>query len=254
MSPPPLDLHAHVDPTIDAAKLTALGAVIFAASRSLDESEQALARQDLNVVWGAGCHPAKADAQRDFDAGRFATLAGRTAFVSEVGLDGGASVSMTTQRETLSSIFRTLQDAPRITSLHTYKASDEVLDCLEKTPIRGAVLHWWLGGPEQTARAIELGCFFSVNASSVRHTALLDTLPLDRILTETDHPFGDRRHGSRARPGLVADVERTLAVHHRLDSVDELRGLMWDNLGTLVRESGCGALLPRPIRLQLMAR
>ena len=53
--PPPLDLHAHVDAGIDAAELTALRAIVFAVTRSLDEAEQALKRSDRTTIWGVGC-------------------------------------------------------------------------------------------------------------------------------------------------------------------------------------------------------
>lgn len=127
-----------------------------------------------------------------------------------------------------------------------------VLDELSARPVKGAVLHWWLGNAHETQRALELGCFFSVNASSVRRVDLLDLIPPDRILTETDHPFGDRRGGRAARPGSVAAVEKALANHYTR-STDEIRLAMWDNLGRLAEETGCVALLPREVRLQLLA-
>ena len=81
---------------------------------------------------------------------------------------------------------------------------------------------------------------------------MLELIPLDRILTETDHPFGDRRGGRQARPGLVTDVEHGLAKRYgRTD--DEIRLMMWDNLARLIRQTGSAALLPRPVRVQLMA-
>jgi TatD DNase family protein len=119
-------------------------------------------------------------------------------------------------------------------------------------PIQGAVLHWWLGDTKQTQRAIELGCYFSVNASMLRRSDLLDCLPLDRLLTETDHPFGDRSSGRGRRPGNVDDVEQALARLHGLDPAD-VRRVMWRNLTELVRLTRCGMLLPRPVRVTLAA-
>ena len=162
MSQRPIDLHAHVDPTIAPAELTVLQAVIFAASRTLDESEQSLARDDGHVVWGVGCHPAKAAAHSGFEAGRFSALIERAAFVSEIGLDGAANVPMARQEQTLRSILEILQRTPRIASVHSYRASTAVLDLLTEVPIEGAVLHWWLGDDQETARAVEMGCWFSV--------------------------------------------------------------------------------------------
>ncbi len=252
-SPQPIDLHAHVDVSIAPSELRQLEAVVFAATRSLDEAAAATARQDEQTVWGVGCHPGLVGVQKAFDVARFADLMRQTAFVSEVGLDGSSRVPMATQKATLAAVLAVLQDSPRITSLHSYKATDLVIAALEAQPIKGAVLHWWLGDAAQTRRALELGCFFSINESSVRRADVLEQIPLDRLLTETDHPFGDRRGGRNARPGRVAGVEEGLARHFG-ESPSDIRSVMWDNLARLTSEAGCGALLPRAIRLPLMAQ
>jgi len=250
---PAIDAHAHIETSVSERDLRDLGAVVLCATRSLAEADAALTRHDEQAVWGVGCHPGLVGAHKAFDRGRFAELVQRTAFVSEVGLDGGSRVPMGTQHDTLATVLGELQGSPRITSLHSYKATDLVIAALEAQPIRGAVLHWWLGDASQTRRAIDLGCFFSVNASSVRRTDLLAMIPLDRMLTETDHPFGDRRGGRNARPGFVTAVEETLARHHAMTSA-RIRAVMWENLASLTSETGCAALLPRAIRSQLTAR
>lgn len=252
MSPqPPLDLHAHVDPGIDRSELSRLG-VVFVATRTLDEAATATSRQDDQTIWGVGCHPGLVGAHKAFVTGRFAELITRTAFVSEVGLDGKSRVPPAIQQETLDAVLGVLQDSPRITSLHSYQASAEVVAALERYPIRGAILHWWLGDEPQTLRALELGCFFSINASSVRRSDLLRIIPLDRILTETDHPFGDRRAGRDARPGRVSSVEESLGRQHG-QSAEAIRSKMWSNLADLVGETRCAGLLPRGVRRQLTA-
>jgi TatD DNase family protein len=248
----PLDLHAHVDPRIPPRDLVDLRAAVFAVTRSLDEASAALARADTRTCWGVGCHPGLVRAQKAFGLDRFAELVARAAFVSEVGLDGESRVPMALQQATLDAILRSLQSSPRITSLHSFQASEQVVTALESRPIVGAVLHWWLGDAQQTVRALDLGCFFSINASSVRRSDLLELIPLDRVLTETDHPFGDRRTTRHARPGVVDPVEEALARHHGVP-VEEIRSKMWSNLARLVEQAGCIALLPRSIRLELIA-
>lgn len=252
MSPQPgLDLHAHVDPNIDPRELSRLG-VVFAATRSLDEADTATKRDDDHTIWGVGCHPGLVGAHKGFDIERFASLITRTAFVSEIGLDGKSRVPLATQQATLDSILAILQQAPRIASLHSYGATDHVIAALERRPIKGAILHWWLGDAGETRRAVEMGCFFSVNASCVRRTDLLNLIPLDSLLTETDHPFGDRRSGAAARPGLVTTIEEALARQHGTAAA-AIRATMWANLARLVSETGCAQLLPRAVRRQLIA-
>ena len=248
---PSLDVHAHVDASINPRELSSLG-VVFAATRSLDEADLATQRNDAHTIWGVGCHPCLAGAQSAFDPKRFTGLISRAAFVSEVGLDGRSRVPLETQEATLDAILEPLVESPRVTSLHSYQASGDVLRALERNPIKGAILHWWLGDERQTRRAIELGCFFSFNASSIRRTDLLAVIPLDRLLTETDHPFGDRCGGKMARPGLVAPVEEALAQWHSV-SAAIIRATMWANLARLVSQAGCSQLLPRMVRRELLA-
>lgn len=254
MSPlPALDLHAHVDIDIAPNALRDLGAVVFAVTRSLAEAETAMSRTDELTVWGVGCHPGLVRAHREFDARRFADLLSTAAFVSEIGLDGASRVPLETQQRTLAAILLELQHLPRVASVHSYRATDLVIAALEARPIRGCVLHWWLGDAAQTRRAIELGCFFSVNASSVRRTDILDAIPFDRIITETDHPFGDRGSRPNARPGFVTPVEKALARQYR-QTPEQIRLAMWDNFARLLAETESMGLLPRPVRIQLMAR
>lgn len=248
---PALDLHAHLAPTINARDIEELGALVWAATRSLDEFEQTQSRTDAWAIWGVGCHPGLVGAQKSFDEARFGQLIGRTPLVSEVGLDGKARPAMELQRRNFRAILGILATTPRVTSIHSYAATAEVLAELEAQPVHGAVLHWWLGDADQTARAVALGCYFSVNPASVRHLSKFN-VPLDRLLPETDHPFGDRFGGADRRPGNVASVELQLSRMHG-QTPDELRVQMWRNLQTLVRDAGVTPLLPRSAKIALLA-
>ena len=173
----------------------------------------------------------------------------RTPFVGELGLDGRSRVPMAVQVETLVTAFGVLRDSPRVTSLHSYAAAGQLIDLLGPSPPSGIVLHWWLGDAHQTERAVELGCYFSVNASSVRRRDVLATIPLNRILTETDHPFGDRRSRNR-HPGNVEDVEHGIGLEYGMSQC-EVRRLVWSNLRELISVTGCSQMLPQSFRAAL---
>jgi TatD DNase family protein len=249
---PPIDMHAHIEADISAADLLELRSLIFAATRSLDEAEQALRRSDPWTVWGVGCHPGLVGVQKAFGSVQFAALISRTPYVSEVGLDGSSRVPLDTQRATFEAILTALQSDQRITSIHSYGATEVVLDCLTARPIQGAVLHWWLGDEGQTKRAIELGCYFSINVSSARRVETLRAIPIERVLTETDHPFGDRSSGAKRRPGNVESVELMLAQYYDINR-EALRLQVWRNLRDLVSRTRTAALLSRPVRVTLAA-
>lgn len=251
---PPLDMHAHVDVTIEPRDLLALRAVVFAASRSLGESEQALDRQqqDLLTVWGVGVHPVVKEALETFELDAFKRLLSRTAFVGEVGLDGKVKSRLGLQQEVLGSVLAELQTSPRIISLHSYGATSELLELLEAIPIRGAVLHWWLGDAAATKKALELGSYFSVNAANMKNAEALDQIPLDRIFTETDHPDGDRRSPKPRQPGNVSKVEVELARRRGIEPAD-LRRAGWENLRSITESTRTQDLLPARLQSILLA-
>jgi TatD DNase family protein len=230
----PLDAHAHIDADISVSDVSGLGAFVLAMTRSLDEFER-LSRNDRRAVWAIGVHPGLVRSQRAFTADRFRRLMVKTPVVGETGLDGASRVPMSLQLET----FRSVLDTPRILSVHSYQAQAEVLRELNRLPVDGVVLHWWTGSPGLTEEAVRLGCYFSVppGAAGGLGPEFLRQLPQDRILTETDHPSGDRRGPMPRRPGNVREVERNLKSTWSLEE-DGIRAQVWRNLAQLVDETG----------------
>lgn len=248
---PPVDLHAHVDPTVSDSDVRELGAVVFAATRSLDEARLGLERRDETVVWGVGSHPGVARSHSKFDAMEFRSLVARMAFVGEIGLDGGSKIGLERQLPTLRSVLEVLSELPRICSLHSYQATEVLVAELERHRVRGVVLHWWLGSDSATERALELGCYFSVNAAMFQRPEVFRRMPLERLLTETDHPFGDRSSPAPRRPGNVLPVEYAVGRIYGLQP-DEVRQTVWANLSRLVTETGSSHLMSQTVRSYLM--
>ena len=247
---PPLDLHAHIEPGIAPRALEALGAVVFVATRSLDEYEQASQRVDAVTVWGLGCHPGVAAAQEAYDEDQFARLLATTPFVSEVGLDGGSSVPMDRQAEVLASILAQAARTPRLVSVHSRQATKRTLDLIEQSGVEGAILHWWLGSKAETQRALALGCIFSVNRSMDVGRLKEAGVPLVSILPETDHPSGNRRGGDPRQPGWTVDVEGSVASTYGV-SVDSVRQQSWHTLVRLVDSFDVAGLLPPVVQSML---
>lgn len=251
---PPLDIHAHIDTDTSPGDLLQLRAVIFAATRTLAESRVALQRQpkDLLTVWGVGTHPAVKEALDTFDQSEFAALVAKTAFVAEVGLDAKVKSRLPLQQDVLARMLSSLQSQPRLTSLHSYGATHEVVELLRQHPIDGAILHWWLGDPRTTAAALDLGAYFSVNLANLKHIDVLATVPLDRLLPETDHPSGDRFGKPPRVPGNVNRVEQELAKLHGLTPT-AVRQHFWSNLRVLTVSLDVARLLPERVAALIAA-
>lgn len=245
---PPLDTHAHVDPTIERTELLAVRSVIFAATRTVAEFEATRGRDDPVTVWGVGAHPGLPSAVDGFSSDAFRSALRPTPLVSEVGMDGRSPVSRTHQRNVFDEILAVLVDEPRIVSVHSAGAAAGVLDALENRPVSGVILHWWRGDVGETARAVELGCYFSINPAELGRPAVIGRVPWDRILPETDHPYGDRRE--KAAPGRVDRVEDAVAKKMGV-SAEWVRRGMWGNVARLVDVTGTFDLFGDRIRQML---
>jgi TatD DNase family protein len=249
---PPLDAHAHIEPGIGPGELEALRACVIAVTRTLGEYAQVQGRPDRSVVWGAGCHPGLAREVRGFSAARLRAAIGSTPVIGEVGLDGAARTPMDAQLEALRAILAVASDTPRLLSVHSYRATSLVVKELREFQPPAAILHWWLGSPEETEAAVETGAYFSVNASQARSWKSLHLIPHDRLLLETDHPFGDRTESQPRRPGNLAKSESAVGAAIGL-APENLRRQTWRNLRTMSEKLNLADMFPRDFQVQFLS-
>lgn len=247
---PPLDLHAHVDVGIAPQLLESLGSVVFVATRSPDEYEQALPRTDAVTVWGLGCHPGVTKAMMSYEETRFAALLATAPFISEVGIDGSSSVPMDHQVEVFKSILAQVAHTPRLMSVHSKRAAKRTLDLIEQSGVSGVILHWWLGSEADTRRALDLACLFSVNRSMDVGKMKAAGVPLSSLLPETDHPSGNRSGDGLKQPGWTVDVEQVVASIYG-KTPEFVRQQFWDTLAEQVDAHDLVALLPPVVQAML---
>lgn len=162
-------------------------------------------------------------------------------YIGEVGLDAGPRFykTLVMQKQIFEHVLRRCAEAGnKIISVHSIRAAKAVLDHIEAylPPSRGKiVLHWFTGTKTEAMRAIEMGCYFSINAamlSSERHIAMVSALPIERLLTETDGPFtqtGDRP----SKPSDVLIVVEALGRMHGLSTI-EMVAIIKANLRVLL--------------------
>jgi TatD DNase family protein len=114
-------------------------------------------------------------------------------YIGEVGLDYTDIEGQKEQAAFFSELVdRCRYDSKKIMTIHSRRAVGNVLDILGDNYRFKAILHWFIGSDEELRKAIELGCYFSVNGAMMKSKRFLDMLPLipsNRILLETDSPF-----------------------------------------------------------------
>jgi TatD DNase family protein len=248
----PIDAHAHVLTDIPERDLRALRALVFAVTRGPEEWETAATRRDRGCVWGLGAHPGVPDALSSFDAGRLGELLVQTPLIGEVGLDRRSKAPKGLQVDVFRRVLDVAMETPRLVSIHSAGMSAEVLAELVRRPIPGAILHWWRGDAKQTARAVELGCYFSLNGAEVSSPRVLSLIPAERVLTETDFPHTRRSDKAAERPGAIATTENGLA-HAWGITAQAVRRRVWENLAQLCELTRTASLMPRDAQATLLA-
>jgi TatD DNase family protein len=187
------------------------------------EGTRKLAPADSRIRTALGLHPEIA-VERESELGLFEELLSQTNYVGEVGLDGSKPHRSTLDRQgaILSEILSMCAKAGGKTlSLHSRGATRLLLDVLECEPLAGTpVLHWFSGTERETERAAEMGCWFSIGVPMLRSEKgrrAIARMPLNRILPETDGPFGtidDRPCYPWEAMDVVSHLEPVLALDH----------------------------------------
>jgi TatD DNase family protein len=202
---------------------------MLAICERLDSFPKVKAIADANSdIWcSVGTHPHHA---KDFTDTVAEDLISRAAdpkvvAIGETGMDLHYGYSPQEQQE---SSFRTHIAAARETGLpvivHTREADDLTANILEQETKTGAfpiLLHCYTGGPDLCQCGLALGAFVSVSgilsfksAKDVR--AVIETVPLDRVILETDCPYLTPMpyRGRRNEPAYLPYVADALATLH----------------------------------------
>lgn len=197
----------------------------------------ALAGNAPRIRTALGLHPQIAG-ERYTELPLFESLLPEARYIGEVGLDGGPEFASTWARQV--EVFEAIlglcaREGGRVLSIHSRRAVGRVLDAIEAHPSAGTpVLHWFAGTKRDLARAIALGCWFSVGPAMLggaKGHALISGMPRERILTESDGPFAQ----IAGRTLLPWDVAATFPVLAEIWNTDEAGAdrQLRDNLSAL---------------------
>jgi TatD DNase family protein len=241
MSSAYIDFHCHLDlyPDFAAAILEAERAGVYTLAVTTTPKAWArnyeLTRRTKSVRAALGLHPQLVHERAD-EIALWDELLPQTRYVGEVGIDSGPRYyrSVELQKQVFEHILQACNRAgAKILTVHSVRSAKLVLDLIEANLPRDrgrVVMHWFTGSKSEARRAVELGCYFSVNSQMLlgdRGRDLLVTLPKERILTETDGPF--TKIGNR--PASPVDVRNTV------ESIAALRGMSNQQAALQIRQN-----------------
>lgn len=241
-----VDFHCHLDlyPDHAAAVANAEREAVFTLAVTTTPKawprNRELSLPTSHIRASLGLHP-QLVAERAIEIALWEEYLPQARFVGEVGLDGGARFyrSIALQRNVFERVLRCCEKAGgRILSVHSVRAVTGVLDLIEAnlSASQGkVVLHWFTGSRAEARRAVDLGCYFSINIEmlkSERGRDLVAALPQDRLLTETDGPFTCTR-GRPAQPVDVKAAIEGLGLARKIPAT-EVMSIVRANLQTLL--------------------
>lgn len=225
------DSHCHLysiegdDPAIVVSRARDAGVEgILVVGVDAGTSRQAIELAGAPDVWaGAACHPSEARGWSDARAAEIDALLDdpRTVAVGESGLDLYRDRSFfEDQRRAFLAHVELSKRHRKALVIHTRDSIEETFDALEQVgPPERIVFHCWSGGPHEARRALEMGAYISFagnvsfrSAEDLR--AVAGTIPLDRLLVETDSPYLTPvpHRGRPNEPAFVAHVGDALAA------------------------------------------
>jgi TatD DNase family protein len=227
-----VDSHCHIDmPAFDVDRAAvmerarAAGVEAMLLIGGIDEEQGHLralrVARELGLPVSAGLHPheARLATAAVYDELRALAAAKRIVAIGEIGLDFHYDHSpRDAQREAFRSQVRLAREAKLPVIIHTREADDETAALLEEEGTTAGVIHCFTGGHDLARRALALGFYISFSgiiafprAEVIQEVAR--TMPLDRLLVETDSPFlaPPPHRGKRNEPAFVVEVVRTIA-------------------------------------------
>ena len=249
------DFAADRDGVVARARAAGVGLMVSISMhiRRLDETLR-IAEAYPDVFCSVGTHPHYAHTELDIPVAEIVRLAAhpKVVAIGEAGLDYFYDNSpREAQAEGLRKHIAAAQATQLPLVIHARDADADIAAILEAEMARKpfpAVLHCFTGGPELARRAIELGLYISFSGiltfkKSEELRAIAASLPLDRVLVETDAPFlaPGKYRGKRNEPAFVVETAKELARVKGVTQADLARATT-DNFFRLYAKTPRGAL------------
>jgi TatD DNase family protein len=219
------DLFSGLSDVLRRAEQMDVGTMLTISTKmSTFQNVRDIAESTKNVFCTVGIHPHEAETDAAVTTEQLIDLAKhpKVVGIGETGLDYYYDNS---PRELQRTLFRRHIAASRETGLplivHTRDADDDTMAILREEYTTGAfpgLIHCFSAGDQLAKDALDIGFYISVSGIATFKTAepirdILKTVPLDRLLVETDAPFlaPVPHRGKTNEPSFVAHTAAKLA-------------------------------------------
>lgn len=219
---------ADLDEVIERAREAHVGAMINVGI-DLASSQKAVELADLHddIYATAGVHPHDvADIEKtDWDRLHDLLFHPKVVAIGEVGLDFYRDISpLDLQKRSFDRFMSWSHETGLPLVIHTREADEEIIRLLQERSKAGwrGVFHCFPGNENMAHKVLEMGFYISftgnITFKNFRKASVVRSIPLDRLLLETDSPFMAPvpQRGKRNEPAFVQLVAQKLAEIHRV--------------------------------------
>lgn len=143
--------------------------------------------------------------------------------IGEVGLDY-YHVSDSSKRKSSEEVFikfvkfSNSMDLPLV--VHSRNSMEDTLDVLEESE-KEVIIHCFSGNINQLEESLDRGYYISLGGmifrDKVKFRKIIDNVPLENLLLETDAPFLAKEKGERSEPWFIREVAERIAEVKDLD-------------------------------------
>ena len=235
-----LDLFERIKEKVTEEDLLEIKTITVTNAPRFYKPNQDLFRACNNIRVALGFHPQLVQQYKD-DLKVFESLIDQTKYIGEIGLDGSKEYQSTYTiqlgifRGILAALART---EGKVVTIHSRNAATEVIELLSKQQARTKnkfILHWFTGTLTELRQAIKIDCYFSVNHKMVngeKGRRLIEEIPLDRLVTETDAPF-TFSGGLQSRIKSLETTIGELSLIRKTTPI-EMRSIVYENFRSII--------------------
>jgi TatD DNase family protein len=247
-----LDIHCHltdnfflnnIDETIKKCQDNDVGLIISAGLNPEDNRRVLELSKKYDIIKAAlGFYPIDAlsvdEREIDEEIEFIKKNKNKIIAISEIGLDYHHADPSKKQKETFEKFIKLSEQISKPLIIHSRKAENDVIDMLESSNAKYPIFHSFGGNKSQIKKIIDKRWYFSIPPIILRSPnfqTLVNLVPLNQLLTETDSPYQGPYKDEKNYPYNVKESIKKISEIKKID-FNETENIIYMNLQKITKK------------------
>jgi len=125
----------------------------------------------------------------------------------------------------------------KILTIHSRMSADDIVSIIGPNFNGKIILHWYSGNLITLKKAVDYDYYFSINCAMLNSDAgrkIVNVIPIDRLLLETDAPFISHK-GINSHLSKLEEIVFSLAELKKIE-LNKMKMILWMNFKKLISE------------------